>query len=68
MQSEFILLGFNTCPSDPCVFVKREKDSLVIVAVYIDNMLIFSSFSNNLIVMKDLLMKAFKITDLRKTS
>lgn len=68
MHSKFISLGFAVCQSDPCVFIKRENDSLIIVAIYVDDMLIFSSSTKELLKMKELLKRAFKITDLGEAS
>lgn len=68
MHLEFTLLGFRVCPSDSYVFVKREEDSLVIIAVYIDNMLVFSSLAKDLNKVKNLSKRAFKIMDLGEAS
>jgi Reverse transcriptase (RNA-dependent DNA polymerase) len=32
--------GFERCTSDPCIFGKSFEDSLIIVAVYVDNILL----------------------------
>ncbi|THH12524.1 hypothetical protein EW146_g7607 [Bondarzewia mesenterica] len=64
MRSEFETLGFNVCDSDPCMFFKRNGESLTVIAVYVDDMVVASTSLEDLQEAKSLLKKAFNITDL----
>jgi len=47
LNSEFISLGFTQLIADQCVYIQRNTDGIVIVAIHVDNMTILAS-SNTL--------------------
>lgn len=60
--------GFKRCKTDSCIYVRRNQKSIVIVAVYVDDLLIFSNndvWKNEL---KKNLMMNFSMKDLGKVS
>jgi len=47
LNSEFISLGFTRLIADQCVYIQQNTNSIVIVAIYVDDMAILAS-SNTL--------------------
>lgn len=45
-------IGFKSCDSDPCVFIRRNNDKINIIAVYVDDLLIACSDIDELQVIK----------------
>lgn len=57
-------LGFNTTCADSCFYVKHEDSSIMIVAIYVDDILIATNNDNYMQDLKQSLMKTFKMKDL----
>lgn len=61
--SQFLsTIGFNSSPLDPCVFVKRETEQFIIIAVYVDNGLILAHRKENITELLCELQSEFEIT------
>ena len=56
-------LGFNRSEHEPCVFV-RNKRSLMIIALYVDDLLIFSNDETERKNVKKVLSSEFEMKDL----
>lgn len=56
--------NFQNCTQEPCLFVKMSKDVKVIIALYVDDFLIFSNSQNETRKLKCILNSEFKIKDL----
>lgn len=56
--------GFNRCKSDACIYHRRNGDSIVIVAVYVDDLLIFFNNIEWKDQLKSILKQNFKMKDL----
>lgn len=62
-------LNFMKSSSEPCVFYKRSKDELIIIALYVDDIIFFSTpNSQEKEKIKESLKKEFEITDLGPAS
>lgn len=57
-------LDFTAIASDPCVFVNHTTQ--VIIALYVDNMLVFDKLFKDVEAIKKLLSKNFKVKDLEE--
>ena len=57
-------LGLQRAKSDPCIFFKSDSESLLIVAVYVDDLLILSNSKNDKQHLKNELKQTFKMKDL----
>lgn len=58
-------LQFKRMASEPCVYYKGQGEDLIIIALYVDDIILFSSpSSSEKTVIKQKLMKEFKIKDL----
>lgn len=56
--------GFSRSNADSCVYVKAEKDMILIIAIYVDDLILASNDLEALNNLKNLLMKNFKMKDL----
>ena len=56
---DFLLveLGFKTSRSDPCLYIKREGDVIMIIALYVDDLLLAGTGLNAILWMKGELSK-----------
>ena len=59
-------IEFEQSVADPCVYVKKTKDHLVIVAVYVDDLIIIANTSEEMAKIKEILSVRFKMTDMGK--
>ena len=57
-------LGFKTTRSDPCLYIKREGNSIMIIALYVDDLLLAGSDLDAILWMKGELNKRFEMNDL----
>lgn len=60
--------GFVRCKSDACIYVRRANKSMVVVAVYVDDLLIFHNDTAWKDQLKSTLTKNFKMKDLGNAS
>lgn len=63
---EEVLIGLDFKKSDyePCLFMKRNRGMITIIALYVDDFIIFSNDENETDFLKDKLNSNFKIKDL----
>ena len=67
MLNDFLKsIEFEQSVADPCVYVKKTKDHLVIVAVYVDDLIIIANTSEEMAKIKEILSVRFKMTDMGK--
>lgn len=59
-------LGFKKSNYEACIYFKVLDKSIIIIALYVDDFLIFSNDEKDCLKLKDQLMKCFKIKDLGK--
>lgn len=52
--------------ADPCVYVKQKKNEILIVAIYVDDLLILRNHHGKQEKLKKFLNQFFKIKDLRE--
>ncbi|KAG6465891.1 hypothetical protein O3G_MSEX015473 [Manduca sexta] len=57
-------LHFKKTASEPCVFYHKDKNHLIILALYVDDMLLFSTSSSIKETVKNALMHEFEMRDL----
>jgi hypothetical protein len=63
LQEKLEKLGFIKVSADPCVYVKKE-DTLIIIAVHVDDLIILAENVQEMEEMKRVLKVEFKITDM----
>lgn len=56
--------GFTTLAADHCIYVKRDSNNAIMIALYVDDLLIASNHSTELIKFKSDLASEFKMEDL----
>ena len=61
-------IEFQQCTSEPCVFYRWQDDSLSIVTVYVDDLIIMVDVFDNLIEIKEKLACRFKLKDMGSLS
>uniref|UniRef100_H3H9M9 CCHC-type domain-containing protein n=1 Tax=Phytophthora ramorum TaxID=164328 RepID=H3H9M9_PHYRM len=62
---DFMLkLGFKKCESDHCIYLKRDGQDMIFVALYVDDLILASSNDELLESTKHALSKRFEMTDL----
>ena len=66
MNSFLNKVGFKNCSADSCMYVKRIKDKMVIIALYVDDLMIGSNCKEMMKETKDALNKRFEMKDLGK--
>lgn len=57
-------MGYKHSQHEPCLFIKRDKNSLTLVALYVDDFFVFSDNSKNVDNLKSKLSLEFDIKDL----
>ena len=60
--------GFENLQSDPCAYIRRQDDSLEILTVWVDDLLLFASIDRVMINLKGELSSTFDVTDLGEPS
>ncbi|CAL1678819.1 unnamed protein product [Lasius platythorax] len=60
--------GLKRLKSDSCIYMYQKRERTIIVAVYVDDLLIFSNNKNEIRCLKENLRKQFKIRDLGEVS
>ena len=61
-------MGFQRGVADPCLYYKQGKESIVIVQVYVDDILIATKNADELNEIKSHLASQFKMTDMGQVS
>uniref|UniRef100_H3GB73 Reverse transcriptase Ty1/copia-type domain-containing protein n=1 Tax=Phytophthora ramorum TaxID=164328 RepID=H3GB73_PHYRM len=62
---DFMLkLGFKKCESDHCIYLKRDGQDMIFVALYINDFVLASSSDKILLDTKQALSKRFEMTDM----
>lgn len=64
LNTALIKFGMARSKVDPCVYFKRTHKQIIIIAVYVDDLLMFSNDSKLTATMKNALSSAFKMKDL----
>ena len=57
-------IGFKRLYTDPCVYIRREGNSIEIITVWADDLLLFTNSTETMVKLKNNLKKLFDITDL----
>ena len=60
--------GFSALSTDQCVYIRKDKTSLIIIALYVDDLLIFSNSIPALTSFKQTLTTEFAMQDLGEAS
>lgn len=58
------ILGFRRLKSDPCIYVLNSGDSIVVIAIYVDDILIYSACEDQIKMIKDKIKTQFEIDDI----
>ena len=62
---DFLLnLGFQQSTADPCVFVNPDADSMTVITVYVDDLIVMSTTTEQLNDTKKTLPEKFKMKDM----
>ena len=59
-------LGFTQGAADPCVFTRKKNDSLMLIAVYVDDVILAAKTAEEMSSIKELLQSKFKMKDIGK--
>lgn len=59
-------IGFKQSVADPCVYVKKNNDHLLLVVVYMDDLIIIANTAEEMTKVKESLSVRFKMTDMGK--
>jgi hypothetical protein len=57
-------IGFKNCTADPCVYLKKESDKMIMIALYVDDLIIGSNCSSLMNQTKQNLNERFAMKDL----
>ena len=68
LNKELERLEFHQLYSDPCAYIKRSKNRIEIITVWVDNMLLFTNSEKLMTNLKQKLQEMFKVTDLGEPS
>uniref|UniRef100_A0AAV1TYS7 Reverse transcriptase Ty1/copia-type domain-containing protein n=1 Tax=Peronospora matthiolae TaxID=2874970 RepID=A0AAV1TYS7_9STRA len=61
-----IKVGFKKCESNHCIYLKRDEQRMIFVALYVDDLIIASSSNKSLREAKSALSERFEMTDMGK--
>ena len=64
MDSYILSRGFLRCRSDPNVYMIRNTNSLLLVVLYVDDLLITGSSASSITAVKTALHDMFSMTDM----
>lgn len=56
-------LGFQSCAYDPCFYVKRSKDGVLLISLYVDDLLIGGTHLEDVVWLKGEMCKRFEMKD-----
>lgn len=68
LSQVLLACGFKQCKTDPCIYIRRHKNSMVIVAVYVDDLLILWNNALWKDELKEKLTGQFNMKDLGEVS
>ena len=57
-------LGFNPLQSDPCAYVRKHRDNLEVITVWVDDLLLFATTDDLMKKMKEEIKSEWEVTDL----
>jgi hypothetical protein len=60
--------GYKRLLTDPCVYIRREGEDFGIIAIWVDDSLLFASSDKMMAHMKETLQSAWQVTDLGEPS
>jgi hypothetical protein len=60
--------GYQRIHSDPCVYIQKTLDGMILITVWVDNILIFATSIKMMEIVKHDLQEAFEVTDLGELS
>lgn len=67
IESHFVKKGFQKCPNEQTLFIKRgTKDNILIVSIYVDDLIYAGNDKGMMIEFKQSMMQAFDMTGLGK--
>ena len=58
-------LEFKTSPNDPCLYTNHTSCTMILIALYVDNLLIVGNSKQGIHPLKDGLSKQYEMKDLR---
>jgi len=64
IHSVLLNIGLQRLENEPCVYYKKNNNKILILALYVDDILIFSNDTNQKIQLKQKLMDTFEMKDL----
>jgi hypothetical protein len=64
MDAYFLSQHFVRCKSDPNIYMLRTSDSLLILVLYVDDLLITGSSASTIVAVKDILHDRFSMMDM----
>jgi len=64
LDSKLSEIKFNHLYTDPCVYIRHNGNSIKIITVWVDNLLLFTNSKDKMVKLKDDLKGLFDITDL----
>ena len=59
-------INFEQSTADPCVYVKNTSSGLLVIAVYVDDLIIVAKTTEKMTNVKESLSKQFKMKDMGK--
>eukprot|EP00171_Calliarthron_tuberculosum_P001087 IDg1087t1 len=57
-------LGFQSCPYEPCLYLKHDKDDINVIILYVDDLLVAGNKSSTIDKIKSVFKSRFKMKDL----
>ena len=64
IYSVLIDLSYKQSETEPCLFIKQDKNVITYIALYVDDFFVFSNNKKEMLFLKEQLGKQFKIKDL----
>ena len=64
LNAKLSRIGFKQLYTDPCIYIWREGNSIEIITVWVDDLLLFTNSKEKMVKLKSDLTKLFDITDL----
>ena len=68
INQSLISIGFTPLHADRCVYVRRHADSIIIIALYVDDLLIASNKQSELSSLKRMLTQLYEMEDMGQAS